>query len=96
MSLKSYTEPTVGFGVLQSSTCNEYVNGCQNVIQSSEFKPTENQDSDESDSEIFRVKRRSSAKIEQRNGYDSLSVNFDQQVLGVVCHHAIIVASRLF
>ncbi|KAL3497897.1 hypothetical protein ACH5RR_040629 [Cinchona calisaya] len=79
VSSKSSTESPVGFGVSQSSMSDEYINGHHKVIQRFEVKHTENQDSDESDSEIFRVKRRSSSKIEQRNGHNSLSVNFDHQ-----------------
>ena len=36
---------------------------------------------DESDSEIFRVKRRSSYKVEMKNARDLTSLNTDQQVL---------------
>lgn len=36
---------------------------------------------DESDSEIFRVKRRSSNKVERKTARDFTSVNTDQQVL---------------
>lgn len=38
------------------------------------------QESDDSDSEIFRVKRRSSAKVVHRNANDATSPNFEQQV----------------
>ncbi|KAL3499985.1 hypothetical protein ACH5RR_039078 [Cinchona calisaya] len=77
--VKSSMESPVGFGVSQSSTCDEYFCGRHKVIKREDVRPTENQESDESDSEIFRVKRRSSAKMEQRNGHDSLSINFDNQ-----------------
>lgn len=43
-------------------------------------KVSVNQDSDESDSEIFRVKRRSSVKLGPRNVIDENSLNFEQQV----------------
>ena len=47
----------------------------------SEVKPIVDQDSDDSDSEIFRVKRRSSFKVEKRNANDASSVkHFDHQV----------------
>lgn len=49
-------------------------------IQESGVRPILNQDSDESDSEIFRVKRRSSVKVRQRNVIDVFSPNFEHQV----------------
>ncbi|KAE9459273.1 hypothetical protein C3L33_08815, partial [Rhododendron williamsianum] len=48
-------------------------------IQESGVRPVLNQDSDESDSEIFRVKRRSSVKVRQRNVIDAFSPNFEHQ-----------------
>lgn len=45
----------------------------------SEVKPTDSQDGDESDSEIFRVKRRSSAKMANIDFNDPAS-HFERQV----------------
>lgn len=53
----------------------------QRNIQESGVIPVLNQDSDESDSEIFRVKRRSSVKVRQRNVIDAFSPNFENQGL---------------
>ncbi|XP_057480782.1 lysine-specific demethylase JMJ13-like isoform X2 [Actinidia eriantha] len=45
-------------------------------------RPVQDQDSDDSDSEIFRVKRRSSAKVLQRNlNNNAMSQNFEHQGL---------------
>lgn len=52
----------------------------QGNIQASEVRHSVDHDSDESDSEIFRVKRRSSAKMENRNVNEAISLNFEHQV----------------
>ena len=44
-----------------------------NVHEHSAGRPIVDQDSDNSDSEIFRVKRRSFFKVEKRNGNDTMS-----------------------
>lgn len=55
-------------------------------------KPTVDQDSDDSDSEIFRVKRRSSLKVEKRDVNDAMhakqsdhQVCFRNVLISVVC-----------
>ncbi|CAK9187295.1 unnamed protein product [Ilex paraguariensis] len=50
-------------------------------IHEAEVRPFVDQDSDESDSEIFRVKRRSSAKIEQRNANNAMTSSYAHQGL---------------
>ncbi|KAI8021266.1 Lysine-specific demethylase JMJ706 [Camellia lanceoleosa] len=55
--------------------------GTRGNLPRSEVRPVLVQDSDESDSEIFRVKRRSSVKTEQRNMNDAISSNFEHQGL---------------
>ncbi|KAA8525845.1 hypothetical protein F0562_007700 [Nyssa sinensis] len=50
-------------------------------LQGQEVRPVVDHDSDESDSGIFRVKRRSSVKGEQRNVNDAISPNFEHQGL---------------
>ncbi|KAI3453367.1 hypothetical protein Pfo_010030 [Paulownia fortunei] len=57
---------------------SEYVRSQKKVVQGVDIRSTVNEDSDESDSEIFRVKRRSSAKVEHIS-HDSVSVKTDQQ-----------------
>ena len=64
---------------------DEHAGGHLRENQRKDVRPTEDNESDESDSEIFRVKRRSSVKIEQRCGQDPLSISFDHQVWEVVC-----------
>lgn len=66
---------------LSSLSCDECLSTHQN-FHGSEVKPIVDQDSDDSDSEIFRVKRRSSVKVEKRNANDASSVkHFDHQGL---------------
>lgn len=51
----------------------------------SETKPVVNHYSDDSDSEIFRVKRRSSVKVEKRNANDASTIkHLDYQVSSMV------------
>ena len=49
-------------------------------VHSSEVRPIVDQESDDSDSEIFRVKRRPSAKGDQRDANDAISTSFEHQV----------------
>ncbi|KAK3026690.1 hypothetical protein RJ639_041537 [Escallonia herrerae] len=53
----------------------------QGNLHMPEFAPIVDHDSDESDSEIFRVKRRSSSKGEQRNSNNGISSGFQHQGL---------------
>lgn len=78
-SIKSSTEALVGFGDSESLMSDEHAGGHLRENQRKDVRPTEDNESDESDSEIFRVKRRSSVKIEQRYGQDPLSISFDHQ-----------------
>ncbi|EYU45270.1 hypothetical protein ABFS82_05G068700 [Erythranthe guttata] len=48
-------------------------------VQGVDSRNTISENSDDSDSEIFRVKRRSSAKVEQKIAHDSVSATTDQQ-----------------
>ncbi|KAK6146471.1 hypothetical protein DH2020_020340 [Rehmannia glutinosa] len=64
----------------RSQSNSTYVRSPEKVVQGVDIRNTVTEDSDESDSEIFRVKRRSSAKLEQKIACDSLSVSTDQQV----------------
>ncbi|KAM7525463.1 hypothetical protein LguiA_015365 [Lonicera macranthoides] len=86
-TLSSFMEPTETF-----STASNQVQKCQanfgvlNHVSTksslSEGRPiVVEQESDDSDSEIFRVKRRSSVKVVHRNSNDATSSNFDQQGL---------------
>lgn len=63
---------------VQESSCSD---GCSNVhrsvIQGSNIRTVVDEDEDESDSEIFRVKRRS--RVEQKSTHDSNNFN-DYQV----------------
>ncbi|KAA8522011.1 hypothetical protein F0562_012675 [Nyssa sinensis] len=66
---------------LQSSMSDEYL-GTHNLnLKGSELMPVVDQDNDESDSEIFRVKRRSSVKLEQKNVKHAISPNLEHQGL---------------
>ncbi|XP_057478687.1 lysine-specific demethylase JMJ13-like isoform X1 [Actinidia eriantha] len=64
----------------QSSISDASLGSQQGNPQKSEYRPVLDQDSDDSDSEIFRVKRRSSAKVGQRNVNNAMSQNFEHQV----------------
>ena len=69
---------------LSSPSCDECLSTHQN-FHGSEIKPVVDQYSDDSDSEIFRVKRRSSVKVEKRNANDASPVkHFDHQVSSMV------------
>lgn len=71
-----------GVGYSESSASNLCVSGL-NELRGPDVKwKEENQESDESDSEIFRVKRRSSAKVDTRIVLDSPSISLDRQVFG--------------
>lgn len=65
----------------QSSLAYVHIDGCRSDLLSSDAgHKEENEESDESDSEIFRVKRRSSVKVESRIVRDSPSISIDHQV----------------
>ncbi|XP_019162632.1 PREDICTED: lysine-specific demethylase JMJ706-like [Ipomoea nil] len=55
--------------VQESSCSDDYSNVHRNVIQGSKIRTVVDEDEDESDSEIFRVKRRS--RVEQKSTHDS-------------------------
>lgn len=60
---------------------DECVNSHPGNLFVAHVKPIVEQDSDGSDSEIFRVKRRSSLKVEKRTSNDAMgSKNFEHQV----------------
>ncbi|XAR54777.1 [Histone H3]-lysine-36 demethylase [Bertholletia excelsa] len=65
----------------QSSISNACLDARQGNPQRSEIRPVLDQDSDESDSEIFRVKRRSSVKVEQRTANDFIPADYERQGL---------------
>lgn len=65
--------------VSQSST-SEYDSSQKKAVQKIDFGTSINEESDESDFEIFRVKRRSSSKVERRNAQNPVSVNSEHQV----------------
>ncbi|KAF5938730.1 hypothetical protein HYC85_022989 [Camellia sinensis] len=66
---------------LQSSTSDAYLGTRQCNLRGLDVRPVLDQVSDESDSEIFRVKRRSYVKVEQRNVNDTISPNLEHQGL---------------
>ncbi|KAK6162184.1 hypothetical protein DH2020_002025 [Rehmannia glutinosa] len=66
--------------VTQSSS-SEYISSQDKIGQGVDIRRTINEETDDSDSEIFRVKRRSSAKVDQKIRHDSLSVSTEQQGL---------------
>ncbi|XP_043808489.1 lysine-specific demethylase JMJ706 isoform X3 [Manihot esculenta] len=68
---------------LSSSLCHEECRSTQHGdLHRSEARPSVDQQSDDSDSEIFRVKRRSSLKVEKRVVNDNVSSkNFEHQGL---------------
>lgn len=69
---------------LSSPSCVECLSN-QKKFHGLEAKPVIDHYSDDSDSEIFRVKRRSSAKMEKRNANDASFVkHFDHQVSCIV------------
>lgn len=70
---------------LSSLSCEEYFGACPDNLPGSEVRPAAvEHDSDDSDSEIFRVKRRSSLKVDKRNLNDAMSSKHsDHQVLFV-------------
>ncbi|KAI7980365.1 Lysine-specific demethylase JMJ706 [Camellia lanceoleosa] len=65
---------------LQSSTSDAYLGTRQCNLRGLDVRPVLDQVSDESDSKIFRVKRRSYVKVEQRNVNDTISPNLEHQV----------------
>lgn len=74
-----------------SQSCDECSTLPRN-LQKFGVKPTVDQDSDDSDSEIFRVKRRSSLKVEKRDVNDAMhakqsdhQVCFRNVLISVVC-----------
>uniref|UniRef100_A0A5B6ZD14 Lysine-specific demethylase JMJ706 n=1 Tax=Davidia involucrata TaxID=16924 RepID=A0A5B6ZD14_DAVIN len=73
--------PLQEYESLRSSVSDECLGTHQLNRQGPEVRPVVDQDSDESDSEIFRVKRRSSVKVEQRNVNHGISPNFEHQGL---------------
>lgn len=62
------------------SSCSEVVSS-QKIVQAANARNNINDGSDESDSEIFRVKRRSPPKLEKKILHDSMSLNGEQQGL---------------
>ncbi|KAK9275026.1 hypothetical protein L1049_022284 [Liquidambar formosana] len=58
---------------VSSASCDEYLIAHQDNLPRSEVRPVVDQCSDDSDSEIFRVKRRPSVKVEKRNLNDATS-----------------------
>lgn len=66
---------------VSKSSCSEYVSYQNKIGHCLDIRSTINEESDDSDSEIFRVKRRSSSKVEQKIVYDSVSVNTEQRVI---------------
>ncbi|KAK2662666.1 hypothetical protein Ddye_001240 [Dipteronia dyeriana] len=64
---------------LLSQTHNECCSTHDNNTRGSEVRAVVDQPSDDSDSEIFRVKRRSSSKVEKRTVNDVSSKNFEHQ-----------------
>lgn len=64
---------------VSKSSCSEYVNSQNKIGHCLDIRSTINEESDDSDSEIFRVKRRSSSKVEQKIASDSVSVNTEQR-----------------
>ncbi|PIN22815.1 [histone H3]-lysine-36 demethylase [Handroanthus impetiginosus] len=66
---------------VSQSSSSEYVSSQNKIGQGVGTRSIINEESDDSDSEIFRVKRRSSSKVEQKIARDSVSVNTEQQGL---------------
>ena len=61
-----------------------------NLVHGLEAKPSVDEQSDDSDSEIFRVKRRSSLKVEKRFVNDaSSSKNYEHQVWWYITLHCV-------
>lgn len=64
-----------------SQSCDEHLNACPDNFRGTKVMPSVDQDSDDSDSEIFRVKRRSTQKVDKRNTNDGMSsMHSDHQV----------------
>ncbi|KAL6974906.1 hypothetical protein U1Q18_044432 [Sarracenia purpurea var. burkii] len=75
----SKDKPRNMYGSVQSSVSDACLGTQQGNLQASEAKPLLDQESDESDSEIFRVKRRPSVKVEQRKMNAVISTGFEHQ-----------------
>lgn len=70
---------------LSSHSCDEYLSVNQVNSHEKVVKPALDQDSDGSDSEIFRVKRRSTQKVDKKNMIDSMTLKHsDHQVFSRV------------
>ncbi|CAA2994583.1 Hypothetical predicted protein [Olea europaea subsp. europaea] len=65
---------------VSQSSASEYAGSQKKVVKMTDFGTSVNEESDDSDFEIFRVKRRSSTKTEQRNAQNPVSVNPEHQV----------------
>jgi hypothetical protein len=66
---------------LSSQSCDECWTSLPNNLHRPGVKPIVDQDSDDSDSEIFRVKRRTSLKVDKRDVNEAMRVNHsDHQV----------------
>lgn len=65
---------------VSQSSASEYAGSQKKVVKMTDFGTSVNEESDNSDFEIFRVKRRSSTKTEQRNAQNPVSVNPEHQV----------------
>ncbi|XP_065879943.1 lysine-specific demethylase JMJ13 isoform X2 [Euphorbia lathyris] len=75
-NLESKFSSEVSNGMHESSLSlsrGECLSTQQSSLHGSEVRPTADQQSDDSDSEIFRVKRRSSVKVEKRTANDDAS-----------------------
>lgn len=82
-SRKSSEEPSRSAveSCLSSSSCDEHLNAYPDNFRPTNARPAVHQDSDDSDSEIFRVKRRSTQKVDKRNANEGMSsMHSDHQV----------------
>lgn len=71
---------------LSSPSCDEYFSVNQDNSHEKVVRPAVDQDSDGSDSEIFRVKRRSTQKVEKKIINDSMPLKHtDHQVFSRFC-----------
>lgn len=65
---------------VSKSSSSEYVGSQNKTGQGVDIRSMINEETDDSDSEIFRVKRRSSSKVELKIVRDSVPANTEQQV----------------
>ncbi|KAL0331606.1 UNVERIFIED_CONTAM: Lysine-specific demethylase [Sesamum angustifolium] len=86
MSTKSSRQFVRNTCEISQSSKGECVSSQNKIGQSVDTRSSINEESDDSDLEIFRVKRRSSSKVEQKIAQSSVSVNAEQQISSLERH----------